>query len=178
MWPCKLLEENKLSEPCWSPLGLGFSFKDLENYPKTLCNVSFQPFMFSFSLGTGLTPSTWRHLLPVGMIMWQCMMDRTPWRLCLGNSVVQCSHLICAPPPTNCLSSSGQMPQWMGLAGGLLTVKHSVGQCYAVCDAHWRWNSYFHFIETHAYTKACTKLKKISCDHLFVVVWLNIDLLT
>lgn len=83
--------------------------------------------MFFFSLSIGLTPSTWRHLLPVAMIMWQCTMDGIPWHLCLGNSVVQCFHPIYSPLPTSFLLSSGQMPVGMGLAGGLLTVRHLVG---------------------------------------------------
>lgn len=61
------------------------------------------------------------------MIMWQCMMEGIPWHLYWENSVVQCSHLICARPPTSCLLSLKQMTAQMGLAGGLHTVKHLVG---------------------------------------------------
>ena len=85
---------------------------------------------FPFPISIGLTPSTWRHLLPVAMTLWQFLMDRTPCRPCWGNSVVQCSHPICAPLPTSYLLSSGQMPQWMGLAGEPPTVRHLVGVCF------------------------------------------------
>lgn len=104
-----------------------------------ICNYeTFMQFgvspLCSSSLCKGLTPSTWRHLLPVAMTMWLCMMGRTLQHLCWEYSVVQCSHLIFAPLRTSSSLSLGQMPLLMGSAGGLLTVRHLVGQCYSVCE--------------------------------------------